>query len=150
MTSELVATIAALPDLSGTLTFHGEWFGRPFDNHHVVTGAVDLPGGAVEIGFADAGERLVLHRPRGVDMTGDPAHGGRPGTEVFTVRSVRSLTWHWTWYGRPDLPENAATITHVVRGPFVTVTETGPDGTRRRHILRRRHAAVALLRFRTS
>lgn len=84
--------LSVLPDVKGgTLRIWGDWFGRPYDNHHRVTGAT-ADGVSVTVGF-DQGETLRLWRPVGFEID----------ATNFRVLSADRVRWEWFYYGR--LPE---------------------------------------------
>jgi hypothetical protein len=81
--------LGALPDLKGgTLRIWGDWFGRPHDNYHRVTGAT-VDGESVTIGF-DQGETLTVWRPAGCEI--DAAR--------FRILDADRVRWEWLAYGR--------------------------------------------------
>ncbi|MET1037134.1 MAG: hypothetical protein ABW075_02605 [Aeromicrobium sp.] len=143
MTSELVALVAARPGLVGSLAFHGDWFGRPYDNQHQIVDAVDLPDDTAEVRF-DAGELLVLRAPRGVALVEEPRADGYPSSWILVVDAVRSLTWQWGVHVQPDGVERQLTIDQEVEGEWVTDTQVRRDGTWRRRARRGQNRAVAL------
>jgi hypothetical protein len=79
-----------LPTLkSGTLRFWGQWFGRPMDNIHEVTGAI-ADGELLEIQF-DGGETLCVLRPAKWVI----------GVKTFRIDDAAKVRWEWNAYGRP-------------------------------------------------
>lgn len=89
-----------LDGITGTLRMFGDWFGRPFDNHHVAVG-LDADGEALVIDF-DGGERLEIDQPDGWSIDD---HGLR-------IAGATRVVWRWHHYGRPRTPENRRTIEH--------------------------------------
>lgn len=82
--------LAALPDVKrGTLRIWGDWFGRPYDNVHRVTGAT-ADESSVTIVF-DQGETLTLWGPDGYEID----------LERFRVLRADRVRWEWHAYGRP-------------------------------------------------
>ena len=79
-----------LPALkAGTLRFWGQWFGRPMDNVHTVTGA-SADGESLEVRF-DNGETLRVVRPAGCVI----------GARTFRIDNAAMLRWEWNAYGNP-------------------------------------------------
>lgn len=81
----------------GTLRFYGEWFGRPYDNHHKITGCC-FKEDILKIKF-DAGETVNISKPDniifndkelliqdsiGVELSRYPY--GKPHTDEFLIR----------------------------------------------------------------
>ncbi|MET0447858.1 MAG: hypothetical protein ABW004_05610 [Aeromicrobium sp.] len=143
MTSELVALVAARPGMTGSFAFHGDWFGRPFDNQHRIVDAVDLPDDTVEVRF-DAGELLVLRGARGVELVEQPRDDGYASSWILVVKDVTSLMWQWGTHTRKDGSEHLLSITQEVDGDHVTDTQVRVDGTWRRRARRAHLQAVAL------
>lgn len=79
-----------LPALkSGSLRFWGQWFGRPMDNLHTVTGA-SADGESLEVRF-DNGETLRVVRPTGWVIA----------ERAFRIDNAARLRWEWNAYGNP-------------------------------------------------
>ena len=76
----------------GTLRFWGQWFGRPHDNLHTVTGA-SADGDSLLVTF-DEGETLLVVQP--ADAIVDEA--------TFTIGGAASVRWEWNAYGNPPGP----------------------------------------------
>jgi hypothetical protein len=82
-----------LPGMKGgSLSFWGDWFGRPHDNVHRLVGAVSV--GEKAVLFFDLGESLILDEPDGWSF----AEG------ALLVRNAKSVRFQWFSYGR--LPGN--------------------------------------------
>ncbi|MDQ2678849.1 MAG: hypothetical protein M3Y51_08910 [Actinomycetota bacterium] len=93
-----------LDGIAGTLRMFGDWFGRPYDNHHVAIG-LDADGDVLVIDF-DGGERLEVHDPE----------GWRVERDGLRIDGATRVVWRWYHYGRPPTPENLRTI-DLRRGP---------------------------------
>ncbi len=89
-----------LDGITGTLRMFGDWFGRPYDNHHVAVG-VHADGEMLVIDF-DGGERLEVDRP----------HGWRIDDRGLRIGGATRVVWRWHHYGRPRTSENRRTIEH--------------------------------------
>ena len=91
----MAARIAAAdPPPHGTLRIYGDWFGRPYDNIHMVVSAT-VRDGALVIAF-DAGEELTLTNPTGLRIE-------NAALRIDRADHVR-LEWHT--YGQPKTPEH--------------------------------------------
>ena len=81
--------------LSGSLTFWGEWFGRPNDNVHKILGCLSFSEEDLVVLLFDGGERLWLWGAEGVVAN----------AQAFVVQAASQVRWEWYWYGavpRPD------------------------------------------------
>jgi hypothetical protein len=79
-----------LPTLKqGTLRFWGQWFGRPYDNIHTVTGA-SAEGDSLEVRFNN-GETLRIVKPVKAIV----------GAAQFVIGDAAKLRWEWNAYGNP-------------------------------------------------
>ena len=112
-TEQIVAAIeAGVPDLkSGSMSIFGEVFGGRIDNQHRIVRASVGVDEEVVIHF-DGGECLRLWSPGEAVTTADEVHFG-------TASRVR---WEWTYYGRPDTPENRFFMDYLVSGRELTAT----------------------------
>ena len=86
----------------GTLRMFGDWFGRPWDNVHIVR-AVRADERDLIVGF-DEEEELAISDPAGWSFD----------AETFRVSGASRVTWRWYYYGRPRQPVNRFTIEHWV------------------------------------
>src|SRR5262245_42487608 len=87
--------LALLPALkSGTLRIWGDWFGRPYDNHHRLVGA-ETDDAALILTF-DEDECLSVWHPEGAEID----------ATVFRIQRASRVRWEWFYYGRPQLPQN--------------------------------------------
>jgi hypothetical protein len=68
----------------GAFRFWGVWFGRPFDNVHMIVGA-EAQIDTLRLSFA-AGEVLLLSNPEGIRIDAD---------EFIVLKASRI---RWTWY----------------------------------------------------
>ena len=80
--------------MSGTLRFWGVWFGRPYDNRHVVV-SCDATDDCLRLHFSE-GEVLAVWNPAEVEIDANK----------FRIGSAKALRWTWYYYGRPQNPEN--------------------------------------------
>jgi hypothetical protein len=86
---------AILPDVKrGALRFWGDWFGRPFDNGHLLVGC-QASDDCLRLRFYE-GEVLAVWNPSDVQIT----------ETTFRIGSATALRWSWFYYGRPKTPEN--------------------------------------------
>lgn len=82
--------LGALPAVKGgTLRIWGDWFGRPYDNHHRIREAT-VDGDAVTIGF-DQDETLTVWRPFGCAID----------AVRFRIVEAERVRWEWFSYGCP-------------------------------------------------
>jgi len=80
----------ALPNLkSGALRLWGQWFGRPYDNIHTITGASSRDE-LLEVRF-DNGEVLRIFEPTGALVC----------AARFTIGGASRVRWEWNAYGNP-------------------------------------------------
>jgi hypothetical protein len=93
---QLAADISRmLPNVkSGSLRFWGEWFGRPFDNGHLVV-SCDATDDCLRIHF-NQGEVLAVWNLVEVKID----------AKQFRIGSATALRWTWYYYGRSQTPEN--------------------------------------------
>jgi hypothetical protein len=73
---------------SGSLTFWGNWFGRPHDNIHRIVGADSSEGTAVI--YFDHAETLIIDGPGESSLDG--------GT--LRIQSAECVRFQWFYYGR--------------------------------------------------
>lgn len=73
---------------SGSLSFWGHWFGRPYDNVHRIVGAETLDG--CTIIYFDQGESLTIEAPSGWSL-----EDGR-----LLVRRAERIRFQWFYYGQ--------------------------------------------------
>jgi hypothetical protein len=104
-----------LPDVkAGALRFFGEWFGRPYDNYHVIESA-EAKGNCLVLTFNEK-ETLSVWNPSGFKISADE----------FQIDSASRILWKWFYYGRPRTQENLYFEDYVVEGEKVR-TETNVD-----------------------
>lgn len=116
----------------GTLRFWGDWFGRPYDNFHIVSRAdYNEQEDSLTIWFDD-GERLVVERPRGVCNT----------EAEFVVEDAARVEWTWNLYGEPTAEQNRRALTYQ-KTPDGSVLKT--SGSREKTLKRPAAAAVELV-----
>ena len=78
----------------------GDWFGRPYDNIHIVRSA-EAQGDDLVVAFNED-EELRVSNP--TDWTFDE--------HTFRVRRATRVVWRWYSYGREKVRENRFTIEH--------------------------------------
>ncbi len=94
-----------LPNVkSGTLRFFGNWFGRPYDNHHTIESA-EAKDNCLILTFNEK-ETLSIWNPRGFKISQDE----------FQIDSASRVLWQWYCYGRPQTSENLYYEDFVVEG----------------------------------
>lgn len=86
----------------GTLRMFGDWFGRPWDNVHIVR-TVRADEHHLIVGF-DEDEELVISDPASWSFD----------AETFRVIEASRVTWRWYYHGRSRQPANRFTIEHWV------------------------------------
>jgi hypothetical protein len=85
----------ALRDLkAGTLRFWGEWFGRPYDNTHIVIGC-NATGDVLHIRFNE-GENLHLWSPEQAELD----------HRTFRIKNATRVRWEWFAYGHRKTEQN--------------------------------------------
>jgi hypothetical protein len=82
----------ALPGVKrGSLRFWGNWFGRPYDNSHLIVSCKAV-GDSLVLVF-DQGETLTVKSPRRLALT----------QTKFKIRNADSLKLEWYSYGEPRI-----------------------------------------------
>ena len=79
---------------AGSLTFWGQWFGRPMDNVHRIV-RCEADGDTLRLWFNE-GEVLTVDAPVGFEASGT----------TFWIKDAKRVRWEWFYYGRPKTPEN--------------------------------------------
>ena len=79
---------------AGSLSFWGDWFGRPNDNIHRIVGA-DSVGGAVIIYF-DHAESLIVDGPQRWSLDGGQ----------LVIREADRVRFQWFYYGQTPGPDS--------------------------------------------
>lgn len=79
---------------AGTMRFFGEWFGRPYDNMHVIKHAEAKDNRLVIT--CDQRETLSIWNPSGFKIS----------EKEFQIDSASRVLWQWYYYGRPQTSEN--------------------------------------------
>jgi hypothetical protein len=101
----------AIPSIKrGTLRFLGEWFGRPYDNWHQITGA-EAENGVLRLLF-DQGESLSVWAPSGLKL--DP--------QTFRIADAEHVRWEGYSYGRAKTAENLYFMDFVKTAGAVVAT----------------------------
>jgi hypothetical protein len=101
----------ALPTVKkGSLRIWGEWFGKPYDNWHTLTGC-DAEGEALRLYFDDD-EKLIVWSPKGLiaDMS------------TFRIAQADRVRLEWFYYGRPKVSSNLYFEDFVKSGQRICVT----------------------------
>ncbi len=99
---------------AGTLRFFGQWFGRAYDNYHVIESS-KAKGDCLILTF-NGKETLSVWSPSGF----------RISAEEFQIDAASRVLWQWFYYGRPRTPENLYFEDYVVEGDKIR-TETNVD-----------------------
>jgi len=97
---------------AGTLTFFGDWFGKPMDNIHTLVG-VDAEG-----------DRLVLHFDQRETLEIDDPTTLVADQRTFAMRDASRVCWRWFYYGRPRTPENQYMIEYTKLPSGIDVVDT--------------------------
>lgn len=97
----------------GSLRTFGDWFGKPYDNDHQVTGAT-AAGDRLVVDF-DEGERLTVWNPRG---------GFIDATNGLLIGRADRVRFEHIYHGRPRTEANRYVIEHVVDGTSVSASTT--------------------------
>lgn len=121
--------------LYGSVKFYGDWFGRPMDNCHIITGA-RAEGDCLTIRFKED-ETLKVWDPDGLKI--DIKKGKLKISKALRVR------WEWFYYGRPQTPENLFFIEYTP-GPSDVRVNTDADWDVSKHETSLQEPAVELLR----
>ena len=91
-----------LPNVkSGSLRFWGNWFGKPYDNWHVVV-SCDATDDCLQIHFNE-GEVLAVWNPVGVQID----------ETQFRIGSATAVRWAWYSYGQARTPANLRHIDYA-------------------------------------
>lgn len=84
----------------GSLCFWGEWFGRPYDNIHVVEKCIyDEELNILTLLFKQHEECIIIN-PSGIINT----------DETFQIDKADHIIWKWYVYGKPITKENIRQI----------------------------------------
>ncbi len=118
---------------SGSLRVFGDWFGRPYDNTHVVRSAV-AEGDELVLGF-DKQETLRIDCPA----------DWRFSQHEFRIEHARRVIWSWFYYGREQTPENQFTETHWVDADGLVQRSSNVNGYQPTLSQTRADVAVELL-----
>jgi hypothetical protein len=102
------AILGALPNVKrGTLRIWGDWFGRPHDNIHRITGAT-ADAHVVTITF-DQDETLTVWQPA----------GGEFNAARFRIREADRVRWDWFAYGPPAVPRRPYFLDYIREGRVI-------------------------------
>jgi hypothetical protein len=89
----------ALPGVKrGSLRFWGNWFGRPYDNSHLIVSCKAV-GDSLVLVF-DQGETLTVKSPRRLALT----------QKKFKIRNADLLKLEWYSYGEPRIASSLCTL----------------------------------------
>lgn len=121
-----------LPEVKGgSLAVFGDFFGKPLDNHHVVTGA-SARGDVLVVAFAGL-EELTISDPAGAEVS----------STTFRIAHAGVVRWEWFWYGRPQTAENRQ-FREYRPGRFLVRVHSGGRLDPRRRTFRRSATAPAV------
>jgi hypothetical protein len=115
---------------SGSLTFWGNWFGKPYDNYHRIVGAYSIEGTVVI--YFDRAETLIIDSPR--DWSLDNG--------LLIARRAERVRFQWFYYGRLPSRESLQLDEYRWNGGDLTFTTDFQPG--RRAELNRQSPAVEL------
>jgi hypothetical protein len=117
MNAEVIAheMRVALPEVkTGSLRMWGEWFGRPYDSWHKITGCSAV--GSVLLLAFNEGETLRVDNPEGLEAT----------KTAFSIRSASAVRWEWFYYGKPRIADNLY-FYQFIRNGQVVEAQTNAD-----------------------
>jgi hypothetical protein len=89
---------------AGTLRFFGEWFGRPYDNMHVIKSA-EVKDDCLIVTF-DQNEVLSIWNQSGFKIN----------EKEFQIDSASRVIWQWYYYWRPQTSENLYYFDYLFEG----------------------------------
>ena len=95
---------------AGSLCFWGDWFGKPYDNQHRITGAMAVD--EYDVIYFNEGETLRLEGPQNWSL-----NGGR-----LLIRDAISVRFQWFYYGRLPGPDSLRFIEYRRVGGAIEVS----------------------------
>ena len=105
-----------LPLRLGALKVWGDWFGRPYENGHVVVAARVGPDGVLVLDF-DEGERLRVTNPDAWVVDAE-------SLEPLRIGQAERVEWGWFYYGRPQSPDSWFEENHWRDGDVIRASTT--------------------------
>ena len=102
----------------GTLRFLGEWFGRPYDNQHILR-STEILDGALRLHF-DGGEVLSVWLPQGLTLN----------SKTFVIATADRVRWEWYFDERAKTPENLRVEDYVRTGEVISAKTDFSPGRR--------------------
>ena len=94
----------------GTFQFFGQWFGRPYDNVHVIVRSEHHENYLI-VHF-EYGEKLYVWDPEDYNVS----------SNTFTINIASKVRWEWYYYGRPALPENLCFYEYSYHSDLIDVS----------------------------
>lgn len=87
----------------GTARFWGDWFGRPYDNIHIVRSADFCDDEKMLVITFDHSERCIIYHPAGIVNE----------SNQFYVNKADKIIWQWYYYGKERTSGNLCQIEYV-------------------------------------
>jgi hypothetical protein len=92
------------------LRFFGDWFGKPYDNYHIIVSS-EAEGDMLSVGFNE-NERLTVWNPNGFVTD----------RKTFRIATAQRVRWEWYLYGRRRIPENLRFLDYLLQAKTVRLT----------------------------
>jgi hypothetical protein len=99
----------------GSLSFWGDWFGKPYDNVHRITSATWTED--YDVIHFDGGETLLVKSPGKWSLKGG----------CLLIRDAEVVRWQWFSYGRVPSPETLQFIEYRRVGDRVEASASKLD-----------------------
>lgn len=108
---QIVACLESLGQTAkrGCIRFWGEWFGRPYDNIHIIVRSHCTMDNVLVVEF-DGQETLTVYAPEKFKIDAD----------TFIIESAERVVWEWYCYGRPAKAENLYREEFTRSGDIIT------------------------------
>lgn len=104
----IAAQKSALPKVKqGSLRFWGKWFGRPYDNIHVLV-RCEASENVLRLDF-ELGEHLSLWSPRDLSLD----------SSTFQIADAERVLLEWYSYGSRKIPENLLFKDYAKKGETI-------------------------------
>jgi len=87
----------------GTLCFWGDWFGRPYDNYHIVVSAEWNTGESILTLLFRNGEKCTVYNPQKIVNE----------EKQFYISDAKKIEWEWYPYGQECVPQNLCKRTYT-------------------------------------
>lgn len=118
----------SIKKLSGSICFYGDWFERPYDNHHKIKG-YSYVNDVLEIVF-EHWEHLIVIEPSGIINT----------EKEFSISSAKVVKWSWYPYGSTQKEINKISYS-VIDNQVCKVSKYGEQRVQ----IKEHYAAVSLI-----